>query len=102
MASTQPTTIAGLGINLDALTKRVELLAKDFQYARARETLAPTLAALLANHTVTIPPVDPTTGMIDEAALEAALNTHPAGHPHGMPAERRAQLRRMLNDMGRL
>jgi len=90
------------GIAFDSLVARVDGLSKDIRYANARERLSPEMAGILANHTVTLPPVDQTTGMIDEAGLEAALNTHPAGHPHAMPTERQARLRRLLTEMGRL
>jgi len=98
----QPTTIAGLGNSLDALTKRVDLLAREIKYTSARERLAPELAGLLAGYSVSLPPVDESTGLIDEKELSAALRAPPAGHPHAMPAEQQARLRRVLADMGRL
>jgi hypothetical protein len=85
------------------MSGKLDLLAKDVRFSRARDDLAAPLAAMLATYGVTLPPVDEATGMIDEVALDAVLNAHAANHQQQkVPPERQARLRRILADMGRL
>jgi hypothetical protein len=97
------TAFDSLTARTDDMSGKLDLLAKDVRFSRARDDLAAPLAAMLATYGVTLPPVDEATGMIDEVALDAAMNTHPVNHQQRIvPPERQARLRRMLSDMGRL
>ena len=94
--------VSDVAAAFDSLSARVDLIARDVQYGRVRADLQSSLASMLSAYGVTLPALNPATGLYDPVALHEALNPVHPQHSQAIPQERQARLRRMLTDMGRL
>jgi hypothetical protein len=84
----------------DALSSRLDLLARNAQFAAAREANAPRLSGLLAEYGVKLPEPDAVTGVIAGADLESALAATPSGR--AIPQHHVAELKSLIVDSGLL
>jgi hypothetical protein len=95
--------LADTAAAFDVLSARIDVLKRDLQFHTVRTQLQPRLDQILAGYNgIVIPEPDPTTGLIDGDALDAALTPRGANHVHALPESRRGEVKMLLLTMGRL